>query len=37
MTEKAAIERNDFIKKLSSEVYVAHAVGGGKLDKEMEL
>jgi len=37
MTKYNAMERNEFIKNLASEVYVAHAVGGGKLDKEMKL
>jgi len=37
MTKITAMERNEFIKNLASDVYIAHAVGGGKLDKEMEL
>ncbi len=34
MTKETAIKRNEFIKKLASAVYIAHAVDGGMLDKD---
>jgi len=37
MTKITAMERNEFIIGLASDVYVAHAVKGGKLEKELEL
>lgn len=36
MTKETAIKRNEFIMKLASAVYIAHAVDGGMLDKEIQ-
>ncbi len=33
MTSNNAIDRNEFIIELASEIYVAHAIGGGKTEK----